>query len=109
MTMVVRSGAVLRLVVVIALMSIASSVHADDFYDDELRAGKADLASGRTVQAIDELRVAAFGFLDRPLLLSEALVRIALAQESLGQSALVSVTVNRFLEVERRFTTYSSA
>jgi tetratricopeptide (TPR) repeat protein len=109
MTMVVRSGAVLRLVVVIALVSIASFARAEDFYDAELRAGKTDLAAGRTVQAIDELRVAAFGFLDRPPLLSEALVRLALAHETLGQSALVSTTVNRFLEVERRFTVYSTA
>lgn len=109
MTMVVRSGAVLRVFIAIAFVSIASSARADDFYEQQLKSGKADAAAGRTLQAVDELRVAAFGFLDHPVLLSEALVRLALAHNTLGQSAQVKETLNRFLEVERDFSPYSSA
>jgi thioredoxin-like negative regulator of GroEL len=109
MTMVVRSGAVLRVFLVVAIVSIASSARADDFYEDQLKAGKADVAGGRTLRAVDEFRVAAFGFLDRPALLSETLARLALAHNTLAQPALVSETLNRFLEVERELGAYSSA
>jgi tetratricopeptide (TPR) repeat protein len=104
---VLRSLAVLA-VLLLTLLS-AQRVSAEDFYEQQLRIGKADLASGRNVQAVDELRIAAFGFLDRPPILIEALVNLALAQEAIGQPAAVARTVDRFLDVERRFNAYRSA
>jgi tetratricopeptide (TPR) repeat protein len=103
----VRLGVVSWLLAVAVLVD-TSVAHAEEFYEQQLRLGKADLAAGHTVQAIDELRVAAFGFLDRPPLLSEALVRLAIAQNTLGQTSAVTQTVNRFLDVERRFKPYGS-
>src|SRR5207253_6274552 len=60
-----------------ALLCVTAAHAADDFYEDQLQNAKTDLAAGRTAQAGDELRIAAFGFLDRPPLLIEALVRLA--------------------------------
>ncbi len=88
--------------------TFASPAFADDFYEQQLQIAKIDFAAGRTVQAADELRIAAFGFLDRPPLLTEALARLALAQSTLGQTSLVKQTLNRFVDVEQRFATYPS-
>jgi tetratricopeptide (TPR) repeat protein len=87
----------------------ALPVFGEDFYEQQLRQGKADFSAGRNVAASDELRIAAFGFLDRPPLLSEALVRLTLVQLALSQPAAASQTLNRFIEVERRFPVYASA
>ena len=92
---------------VIALAGVAAK--ADDFYELQLQTGKIDFAAGRFVQASDEFRIAAFGFLDRPPLLSEALARLALAQSALGQTSLVEQTLGRFVDVEQRFNTYPSS
>ena len=50
---------------------------------------------------------ACFGLLDQPVLLSEGLVYLAMAQEVAGRRADVVTTLNRFLEVERRFGVYA--
>jgi tetratricopeptide (TPR) repeat protein len=85
----------------------ARPARAQDFYDEQLRAGRDSFQAGRTLEAADELRIAAFGLLDRPQLLSEALVRLAIAQSSLGNSAAVAHTLGRFLDVESRFQMYA--
>jgi len=84
---------------------VALPLFAQDFYEQQLRAGKEDRAAGKLVEASDELRIAAFGFLDRPLLLSEALAHLALVQNALGYPAF-GQTIDRFLEVERRFASW---
>ena len=86
----------------------AASLHAQDFYEQQLQNGKNNLAGARTVQAVDELRIAAFGFLDRPPLLVETLVRLAVAQNSLGQTEAARATVDRFFTVEQRFPSYAA-
>lgn len=91
-----------------ATMLFALPLLAEDFYEQQLRAGKSDRAAGKLVEAADELRIAAFGFLDRPPLLADALVNLALAQSALGYAALPQ-TLDRFLEVERRFAAYVPA
>jgi len=89
-------------------MSFALPLLGEDFYEQQLRAGKSDRAAGKLVDASDELRIAAFGFLDRPLLLADALVNLALVQNALGHSTAAQ-TVDRFLDVERRFAPYVPA
>lgn len=109
MTQAVRRGGVQFLLSAILLAPFAAPVLAEDFYEQQLHAAKSDLAAGRTAPAIDEFRVAAFGFLDRPQLLIETLVRLAVAQNAMDRTADVSQTVGRFLDIEQRFTTYATA
>lgn len=98
----------LAIAVTFALFALAAPA-ADDFYELQLQTGKIDFAAGRIVAASDEFRIAAFGFLDRPPLLAEALARLALAQSSLGQTSLVTQTLGRFVDVEGRFNAYGSS
>ena len=98
-----------RVTIAFIALAAAAPLLAQDFYEQQLRAGQADAAAGRVVPASDELRIAAFGFLDRPPLLTTALVHLALVQNSLGNATAVMSTLDRFLEVERRFGTYSTA
>jgi ketosteroid isomerase-like protein len=79
-----------------------------DFYLDRLRSGQEALRSGDAVGAADELRVAAFGFLDSPMLLEEALAHLALAQAALHRAADLDTNLARFMEIEERFHSWSS-
>ena len=97
------------IVAVLLFMAVSSAIAADDFYEQQLRAAKADYQANRLAQATDELRIAAFGFLDRPPLLQEALARLAVAQETMGQSEERTKTIERFLVVEQRFGSYHPA
>src|SRR6478672_4732673 len=92
-------------VAAIAVTMAVLPLFGQDFYEQQLRAGKEDRAAAKLVEASDELRIAAFGFLDRPLLLSEALANLALVQQALGQPAATQ-TLERFLDVERRFASW---
>jgi len=76
---------------------------AEDFYEQQLRAGKTDFFANQFVRAGDELRIAAFGFLDRPVLLEEALVRLIVVRQTLGQTNEMKKTIDRFLSIEQRF------
>lgn len=89
-----------------ALVVATAAFAADDFYEQQLRAGKADLQASRLPQAADELRIAAFGLLDQPPQLTEALATLAVVQNALGQTTEVARTIDRFMEVERKFATY---
>src|SRR5437870_10338219 len=95
-------------VFLVSIALAAPLLAADDFYEQQLRSGKADYQASRLPQAADELRIAAFGLLQQPPLLSEALIRLAVTQNALGQSAEAGRTIDRFIEVEQRFATYSS-
>jgi hypothetical protein len=79
---------------------------AEDFYETRLRDGQASYGSRNYADAAEQLRIAAFGFLDRPQLLSEALVYTVLTQTAEGKSTEADVTLARFLDVERRFAPY---
>ncbi|MGH9315785.1 MAG: hypothetical protein ACRD1P_01565 [Thermoanaerobaculia bacterium] len=89
------------------MMTLVSRGRSEDFYETRLRAGQEAFRGKLFLQAVDELRIASFGFLDRPVLLSESLARLCLAQAAAGQSAEADATVLRFLEVERRFRPYA--
>ncbi len=60
-------------------------------------------------EAIDEFRVAAFGALDEPTLLTECLVRLALAQAAAGKTSDADETLARFVDVEKRFGGFAKA
>ena len=82
---------------------------ADEFSDARLRAGEDACVAKRYLDAIAELKIAAFGALDRPPALSEALVWLAIAQNGAGRSNDVQATLDRFLDVERRFGAFPKA
>ena len=91
------------------MMTLAAASPTQDFYQERLRAGKDAYRQKRFVAAAAELRVAAFGLLDTPPLLSEALARLALAQAAAGRAADAAATLSRFVDVERRFGSYAKA
>lgn len=82
---------------------------AEDFYKARLLAGYQAIRAQRAPEAIDQLRIAAFGLMDRPVLLTEALVRLALAQEAIASKEGAAETLKRFVEVERRFGGFADA
>lgn len=98
-----------RTVLLIAwlMMALVGTAQSEDFYETRLRAGQEAYRQKLAVEAVDQLRIAAFGFLDRPSLLSESLARLALAQAAASRSADVDATLSRFLGVERQFAPYA--
>jgi hypothetical protein len=80
---------------------------ADDFYVVRLRVGQEDYRGKRYREATDNFRIAVFGFLERPELLSQALARLALAQVAAGKEIDADATLAKFLVVERQFNVYS--
>lgn len=92
----------------LAAASIAAG-QAEDFYEARLLAGYQAIRAQRVPEAIDQLRIAAFGLMDRPVLLTEALVRLALAQEAIASKEGAAETLRRFVEVERRFGGFAEA
>jgi tetratricopeptide (TPR) repeat protein len=82
---------------------------ADDFDQERLREGRMAFQQKRFDEAINQFRVAAFGSLDDPAVLTECLARLALAQSAAGKTAETDETLNRFVEVERRFGGFAKA
>jgi protein TonB len=85
------------------LLLLAGSLRAQDFYETRLRSGEAELSASRPVEAADALRIAAFGFLDRPVLLCEALGHLALAEEAAGHKPAADDALHRLADVARSF------
>lgn len=81
---------------------------ADVFYEQRLEAGKNALRAQRTVEAAEQLRIAAFGLLDEPRRLSEALALLAVAQSALDRTDDLEITLARFVDLETRFRTYDT-
>jgi TonB family protein len=86
-----------------------SPLRAQDFYEIRLHAGEDNLRANRALAAAIQLRIAAFGLLDRPVLLSEALACLALAQERAGHAPEADAALIRFADVERRFAPYEKS
>jgi tetratricopeptide (TPR) repeat protein len=84
----------------------APGVGPADFNDARLQSGRAMYDLQRYLEAIDQFRVAAFGYLDRPPQLSEALARLILAQNAAGRTDDVKVSVLRYVDLQRRFPSY---
>ena len=102
----------LQLVALLALVPafiLGAATPADDFYLVRLQAGKAEAAAGRPYEAIDDLKIASFGFLDQPVLLVEGLSRLALAQAAANRNEDAEATLRRMLEIEKRFVGWAQA
>lgn len=82
---------------------------ADEFYTTRLRAGQDALRAKRNAEAVDLLRIAAFGLLEQPPLLMEALSCLTVAQSRAGRIEAVDVTLLRMVEVERQIPSYARA
>jgi tetratricopeptide (TPR) repeat protein len=81
---------------------------ADPFYSEQLRRGERALASGDFAAASHAFRIAAFGLLEEPALLTQTLVRLGLAQAAAGQSDDFRSTFERIVEIDERFGSYRS-
>lgn len=88
-------------------VSTAGAVHP--FYERRLAEGTLALAQERPADAARLLKIAAFGFLDEPPRLAEALVRLALAQAKIGEPGAFRETLRRVAEIEERFGAYREA
>ncbi len=95
--------------VLLIMMAAPRPASSQDFYEGQMLAGRQALAAKNWVDAKDSFRIAAFGFLDRPAMLTEALAYLALAQSGLGQAEAVGETLDRFLLIEAQYPSWSSA
>jgi tetratricopeptide (TPR) repeat protein len=100
---------VLALLTLVPAFIVGAAGPADDFYLVRLQAGKAEAAAGRHYDAIDDFRIASFGFIDQPALLIEGLARLALVQEAAGRKEDAEATLRRLVEIERRFDGWGQA
>ena len=91
----VKSLQILALLALVPTFILGAATPADDFYLVRLQAGKAEAAAGRPYEAIDDLKIASFGFLDQPVLLVEGLSRLALAQAAAGRDEDADATLRR--------------
>ena len=91
------------------MMSLLGAARADEFNDERLRSGQDAYAARHYGEAIDQFRIAAFGTLDKPVVLNECLVRLALAQAAAEKTADTRATLDRFVEIERRFPSFAQA
>ena len=89
------------------LFSVRARGQAPDA-QERLRAGREAYENGRVADAAEDFRIASFGLLEVPDRLSESLVRLALAQESLKAQADLDATLTRFLDLEEKFSPYAS-
>lgn len=94
-------------VLLVSMLLAAPMLAEDNFYEQQLVAGKTDAQANRLSRAADELRIAAFGLMQQPALLQEALARLAVVQNALGHAADLSKTLERFTQVEQRFGGYA--
>lgn len=83
-----------------------SAFAADVFYEQRLQMGKTALASRQFVDAVEELRIAAFGLLDEPKRLTETLALLTVANVNAGKVEDVQRTLERFIDIETRFGAY---
>ncbi len=74
-----------------------------------LRQGTVALEQGNAGEAVEDLKLACFGFLNEPPLLAECLILLGLAQAEEGDSAGFQDTFGRLLEVDERFDAYRAA
>ncbi len=88
---------------------LALPARADEFYETRLKEGEAALAAKRNLVAVERLRIAVFGLLDKPVLLAEGLAMLSLAQRAAGKEAALDTTLTRFIELEKGFAAWDKA
>jgi len=81
---------------------LATPALSQDFSEMRLREGEAAYRAKRFVEAAGLLRLAAFGFIDRPPMLCQALVHLALASDAAGRATDAKWATDRLAEVHRR-------
>ncbi len=89
--------------------AIARPGAGQDFTEMRMREGVEAYQSGRPSDAVNPLRVAVFGYLDRPPQLCRALVYLALAHDASGRQAEALSAANRLRDVQRRAATCAEA
>jgi TonB family protein len=99
----------LLLAAAFAAILLAARVPAQDFSDVRMREGEAAYRARRFADAASFFRVAAFGYLDRPPMLCQALVRLALASDAAGRPADVKTAMDRLADALRRAPTCAEA
>lgn len=82
---------------------------AHPHYSRLLRQGVFALEQGDAEEAVRELELACFGFLEEPPLLAECLAHLALAQAGAGDDQAFRETFGRLVEIEERFGAYAAA
>lgn len=85
-----------------AAVLVARPVPAQDFSDVRMREGETAYRARRFVDAVGLFRVAAFGYLDRPPMLCQSLVRLAIAADAAGRPADVKFAMDKLAEAQRR-------
>lgn len=96
----------------IAWGAAAGTAHAvvDPFYERLFSQGREALAEERPAEAARDLRLACFGMLEEPPRLAVCLSYLAAAQDAADVDlGALENTVERILEVERRFSAWSRA
>jgi tetratricopeptide (TPR) repeat protein len=91
------------------VLSPAAAGAAHPHYERLLRQGSFALERGEPAEAVRELRLACFGFLEEPPALADCLMRLALAQAAAGDEMGFRDAFRRIVEVEERFEAYSQA
>lgn len=81
----------------------------DPFYQNRMQSGVQAFEEGNWEEAARQLRIACFGHLDEPVTLSEGLMRLAVAEATLGDEDAFRRTFSRLTELEERFSAYSAA
>ena len=104
-----RAQRLFLLVCFVIMMAWGGAARAEDFYENQLQLGKVAFTSAELSTSIDHFRIAASGFLDRPKLLTEAVMRLAVAQNDARLAADCAATVDRFLRIEAVYAAYQSA
>ena len=104
-------GALLGLALLVGYPTSAALAQAapHPFYERLLADGSRSLLGGDHQTAARQLRLAAFGLLDDPVSLVEALVQLSLAQVALQDEPGASESISRVLDAERRFGAYAAA
>lgn len=104
-----RLGILVLAAVLLAAFGTFPADAAHPFYERMLRDGVASLELGDAETARRELEIAAFGFLDEPPLLAEALIHLGIARHELGQTQELQQTLRRLVEIEEGFGGYGQA
>lgn len=97
----------LSLLLLVSAFAGPATAATDPFYDQLYAEGRQALARGDHGRAQRDLRIACFGMLDDPAELAGCLTHLALAQAATNDRDAFVATVDRILEVERRFGAYS--
>jgi tetratricopeptide (TPR) repeat protein len=93
----------LALLAALPLWGAAPATAADEFYLNLLRTGSRAMSDNDPGRARFHLQIACFGLLEEPVILSQCLVRLGLAESALGDATAFRQTFDRLVDVERLF------